>query len=164
MLRAARGVGPRIVMLMRHGEDKGEDDFHLNSRGIERAGALPKLFGARLPAPQVIVATRASKRSDRPVETVKPLARALNLPIDNRFKDDDYQALADRLLNDDRFAGKVVLVCWHHGTLPELASALGVKNPGVWPKSQFDHVWVIEFEGKRPKLDDVPQRLMPGDR
>lgn len=154
-------------MLMRHGEDIGESkaSFSLNKQGMKRAEALPRLFGARLPKPDVIIATRATKGSDRPMETVEPLARALNLQIDNRFRDDDYAILASTLLTDARYEGKTVLVCWHHGKIDNLAKALGVKHAPRWPETQFDHVWVIDFKKSgRAVLDDVPQRLLDGDR
>ena len=165
----ARGVaaatsGPSVIMLIRHGEDAGQRDFNVNPRGYQRAAALPKLFGARLPKPDVIVATRATKGSNRPVETVEPLAKALNLPIDNRFRDDDFRALAESLLSDERYDGKVVLVCWHHGKIPKLAKALGVKDPPPWPDAQFDHVWVIEPKKRSARFEDVHQTLLDGDR
>src|SRR5205823_6597768 len=100
--------GPSVILLMRHGEDAGQRDFNLNPRGYQRAGALPKLFGSRLPKPQVIIATRASKGSNRPIETVEPLAKALNVPIDNRFRDEDFETLAHDLLTDERYDGKTV--------------------------------------------------------
>jgi phosphohistidine phosphatase SixA len=153
-----------MVMLMRHGEDVGEKSFHLSPAGMKRAQALPRLFGARLPKPEVIVATHASKNSNRPVETVEPLARALHVEIDNRFRQDDFAILARNLMTDARFAGKVVLVCWHHGSLPNLARALGVKGAPKWPDSQFDHVWVIDFKKKGANLEDVHEKLLDGDR
>jgi phosphohistidine phosphatase SixA len=158
--------GPSVVMVIRHGEDTGiaPHDFHLSPRGRQRAEALPKLFESRLPKPQVIFATRATKGSNRPVETVEPLARALDVPIDHQYRDDDAKALARDLLSDPRYAGKVVLVCWHHGKIPTLAKALGVKSVPLWPDEQFDHVWVIEPTGDRARFEDVHQKLLDGDR
>ena len=160
---AARS-GPSIIMLIRHAEDVGQRDFNLSPRGFQRAAALPKLFGSRLPKPDVIIATRASKGSNRPIETVEPLARALDLPIDNRFRDDDFRILARYLMTDERYNGKVVLVCWHHGKMEKLARALGVKDAPVWPDDQFDHVWVIRPDGRSKQLEDVHQKLLDGDR
>jgi len=156
----AASAGPQTVMLIRHGEDMGEQSFHLSPAGLKRAQALPKLFGSRLPKPDVIIATRASKGSNRPIETVEPLASALHLPIDNRFKDDDFDILARDLLTDPRYTGKVVLVCWHHGKMDNLAKALGVSHAPKWPDRQFDHVWIISY-GKKggAHMDDVPQQL-----
>jgi phosphohistidine phosphatase SixA len=163
-LRAASS-GPAVVMLMRHGEDIGEKSFHLNKQGAQRAQALPKLFGTRLPKPDVIIATHATKGSNRPIETVEPLSKALNIPIDNRYRDDDYAALASSLLTDERYAGKVVLVCWHHGKMDNLAKALGVKSAPRWPEAQFDRVWMVDFKKSgRARLEEVHQQLLPGDR
>ena len=153
-------------MLMRHGEDQGEEKaVHLNPQGAKRAEALPRLFGSRLPKPDVIIATRATKGSNRPVETVEPLARSLGLTIDTRFRDDDFGLLANALLTDERYAGKTVLVCWHHGSLAKIARALGVTQATRWPQSQFDHVWVVDFKKKGgARMDDVHQQLLAGDR
>ena len=152
-------------MLMRHGEDVGENIFHLSPQGEKRAQALPRLFGSRLPKPDVIIATRASKHSNRPIETVEPLAASLHLSIDNRFRDDDWAILAHDLLTDSRYDGRVILVCWHHGKIDNLAKALGVKSPGRWPDTQFDHVWVIDFKKSgKARMDDVHEQLLPGDR
>ncbi|HUK37053.1 MAG TPA: histidine phosphatase family protein [Vicinamibacterales bacterium] len=164
-LAAGTGAsGPSVIMLMRHAEDVGENDFNLSPRGYERAKALPKLFASRLPKPDVIIATRASKSSNRPMETVEPLARELGMSIDNRFRDDDFEILAHDLLTDQRYAGKVVLVCWHHGKMRKLAKALGVGGAPDWPVTQFDHVWVIETKGGRAELKDVHEKLLDGDR
>jgi hypothetical protein len=159
----AAGSGPSVTMLIRHGEDVGERDFHLSPKGGQRAAALPKLFGPQLPKPDVIIAAHASKESNRPFETVEPLARELRLPIDTRFRDDDFRLLANELLSDPNYNGKVVLVCWHHTKIPKLARALGVTRPPLWPDDQFDHVWVIERTDRRSRLKDVHQKLLDGD-
>jgi hypothetical protein len=61
-------------------------------------------------------------------------------------------------------AGKTVLICWHHGNIPALARALGIKDaPAPWPEMQFDRVWRITFADGAPALAELPQRLLPGD-
>jgi len=61
-------------------------------------------------------------------------------------------------------AGKTVLICWHHGNIPALARALGIKDaPTPWPEMQFDRVWRITFADGVAALTDLPQRLLPGD-
>jgi len=36
------------------------------------------------------------------------------------------------------------LICWHHGNIPAMARALGIKDaPTPWPEMQFDRVWRI---------------------
>src|ERR1043166_4837166 len=129
---------PRHILIIRHGEKSGEEtDVHLNSRGAARAAALPSLFvippafptkPAPFPTPDFLYATKESKRSNRPVETIMPLAAALkDMKIHHKHKDEDYQAVVDAIFGNDKHAGKTVLICWHHGTMPELGSAIAAK-------------------------------------
>ena len=120
-----------------------------------------------MPAPDFIFASKASPHSDRPVETVTPLAKALKLGVDSRYANDDYPRLAKGLLLNPRYAGKTVLVCWHQGNLPELATALGATGvPHGWKDDVFDRVWVVTFDetGKAMPLVKRLQALMPGDK
>jgi hypothetical protein len=111
----------------------------------------------------VIIATHISAHSDRPVETVTPLAQALHLPIDSSIANDDYATLAKSLLSG-KYAGKVVLIAWHHGTIPSLVTSLGAKPPvEKWPEEQFDRVWRIDYVDGKATIKDLPQHLMPGD-
>jgi hypothetical protein len=161
---------PATILLIRHAEKLNDDRIDLAPAGFARAKDLPELFlpsaaGAppKFPRPDVLFAAHQSKHSNRPFETLQPLSQALNLPINTDFAEDDFASLA-KLLLSGRYAGKIVLVAWHHGTLPQLAAALGVQpQPATWPPTQFDHVWRIDWHGGKPVLTDLPQQLMPGD-
>lgn len=175
-LLAAAGVGwgqvavspqpPATILILRHAEKLTDGRKDLSPVGYQRAALLPKLFnGSRsdLPMPQVLFATHLSKHSNRPVETITPLAATLKLPIDSTIMDDDYAALAKELLSG-KYAGKVVLVAWHHGKIPQLATALGAQPPYTpWPAEQFDRVWRIDYKDGKVMLTDLPQSLLPGD-
>jgi hypothetical protein len=160
---------PATILLIRHGE-KPPVGNHLSMLGVERAEALPRLFGGEgaapphnLPRPDALFAAAEKRKSNRPVETLVPLSRALGLPIDSHFMDDDCRGLAKRLLRG-AFAGKVVLVSWRHDNLPALARALGVEPPyKTWPDGQFDRVWRIDYRNGAPALTEVPQSLVPVD-
>jgi phosphohistidine phosphatase SixA len=156
---------PKQVLLIRHAEKTGDKaDAHLNPRGYQRATALVRLFPAQFETPQFIFASRASGHSDRPVETVTPLARALHLNIDSRFPNEDYAGLARQLVSKPLYSGNTILVCWHHGNIPALAAALGVSHPpSPWPDTQFDRVWKIGYSDGGVKLEDLPQHLLDGD-
>jgi hypothetical protein len=166
----ATGAPPAAVLLIRHAEKLTDGRIDLAPAGFARAKDLPELFlpsaaGARpkFPRPDVLFATHQSKHSNRPFETIQPLSQALNLPINTDFADDDYASLA-KLLLSGKYAGKVVLVAWHHGTLPQFAAALGVEpQPGPWPPTQFDRVWRIDWHDGKPSFTNLPQQLMPGD-
>jgi hypothetical protein len=163
---AASPQPPATILIIRHAEKLTDGRQDLSETGYKRAALLPKLFdGSRsdLPVPQVLFATHVSKHSNRPVETITPLAAALKLPIDSTIMDDDYAALAKELLSG-KYAGKVVLVAWHHGKIPQLATALGAEPPYTpWPDGQFDRIWRIDYKDGKAVLTDLPQGLLPGD-
>ena len=119
----------------------------------------------RFSTPQAIFATARSKHSQRPIETVTPLALALNLHINDGFadKDKDIAEMTQAILNDQTFSGEVVLICWHHGKIPDVAKALGIAKPPKWDGKVFDRVWQITFPKGKAKLDNLPQMLLYGD-
>jgi hypothetical protein len=161
---------PATILLIRHAEKLTDGRIDLSPVGFERAKRIPELFGGadvaaphNLPRPDFLFATHQSKKSNRPVETITPLSEALKLPISAEIEDDDFATLAKQLLSG-RYAGKVVLVAWHHGKLPEFARALGAVPPyDPWPDTQFDRVWRIDYKYGKAVLTDLPQGLMPGD-
>ena len=164
----AKPQPPATILLIRHAEKLTDGRIDLSPTGFERAKLLPTRFspaGARpdLPTPQVLFATHISEHSNRPVQTVTPLAAALHLPIDDSFTNDEYPALAAALLSG-KYAGKVVLVVWHHGKIPQLASALGATPPYTpWPDTQYDRIWRIDYANGKATLQDLPYAVMPGD-
>jgi broad specificity phosphatase PhoE len=158
---------PATILLIRHAEKLTDGQIDLSPTGFERARLLPKVFGLGLrpdvPTPQVLFATHISAHSNRPVQTVTPLAEALHLPINDSFRNEDYRALAATLLSG-KYAGKVVLVVWHHGEIPQLAVALGAKPPySPWPDQQYDRIWRIDYTNGKVTLHDLPYSLLPGD-
>lgn len=164
----------------------------LSVRGSARAAALPSLFESahsqlscalasdssgyeaqyaqqsvsgpaqRFSKPDFLFATKPSKHSNRPVETITPLAAALQLPVSHDIADKDYKTLANTL-QDSTYEGRIVLICWHHGTIPALASKLGIAKPPTWEATVFDRVWEIAYDASRSTLLDQPQQLLFGD-
>jgi len=161
---------PATIYLIRHAEKLTDGREDLSPQGFQRAAVLPQIFVATpginrtlLPKPEFLFATHASKHSNRPYETIQPLSSALNLPISADIANDDFAQLAQLLLSG-KYAGKIVLVSWHHGKLPQLATALGATPPYTpWPETQFDRIWRIDYRNGKATLTDLPQALMPGD-
>jgi hypothetical protein len=176
------GNYPQHVLILRHGEKpEADDDPHLTSRGAARAAALPSLFRippafstkpAPFPTPDFIFATKESHKSDRPTETVTPLARALDsMHIHNKYKDDDFDLLVDDLFGEAKYTGKTILICWHHGKIPKMTLAIldkatnggQVKDqvPKHWDDTVFDRLWQITFAGSgNATFANRPQRLL----
>jgi hypothetical protein len=69
-----------------------------------------------------------------------------------------------RVLVDPQYAGKVVLIAWHHGKIPELARALGaIDAPDKWNAKVFDRVWELTYADGAATFQDLPQEALPGD-
>ena len=163
--------GPKQVFIIRHGEKPGDpavdnvaDGPNLSTKGYERAAALAVYVPATFPKPDFLLAASQSKNSNRPVETITPLAQALGLEINSKHADADYATVAGDILTHPKYAGKEVFVCWHHGNIPKLAKALGVSNPvNPWPGNVFDRVWKVDYSKGQPAFENLPQMLLYGD-
>jgi len=163
-----QSAGPHIILIIRHAEKPdptdATPDINLSPRGFQRADALAKTIPDHFPRPDFLIATMQSKNSNRPIETITPLAAALHEKIEAAFKDDEFDQAAHEVLTDPKFAGKTVLIAWHHGKIPELAKALGANNvPDKWNPTVFDRVWEITYDAGVPTWKDLPQNALPGD-
>jgi len=162
---------PAEIILLRHAEKPADDRaVDLSPRGLERAQALPnfikdlhRLVVHALPSALFAARPTAHGRSRRAEETVEPLSRALKLPVQTPFEAGDYKRLARMLEEDRKLDGQVVVVCWVHDFIPQLAAALGVKSPPDWKGSDFDHAWVISGTHREATMKIVAERLLPGD-
>jgi hypothetical protein len=169
-------VRPRRVLIIRHGEKPGDpcvDDLadgpNLSPRGYERAVALATYVPAQFGQPDFLIATQATSSSNRPVETITPLFNETKVVIDSKHPDKDYDKVAADILGNPKYAGKQVLICWHHGKIPKLAAALGGLPPvSEWPCDAFDRVWQITYptDGSATTIvpvQDLPQMPLPSD-
>ncbi len=143
-------------------------EFICQLGGQIRAAALAAYVPLTFPQVNYLFASQPSSHSNRPVETITPLAKTLGLPIDTRYRDADYASLAGEVLGQGKYVGKIVLVCWHHGEIPRLAAALGIKQPRTWRGVVFDRVWSVDYAEGGPMLHDNPPnaavwRFFPAD-
>jgi hypothetical protein len=155
---------PTMILLMRHAEKPQDKDPNLSPQGFKRAQALPTLFtNGTLPKPDAIFATAPSKHSNRPIETITPLAQALHLKINDDYEDIDAGPLAKQVLSG-KYAGKVVVIAWHHGEIPNVARALGVADaPQKWDSGVFDQIWEIRYVDGVAQMTVFHEHLLDGD-
>jgi hypothetical protein len=152
-----------VILVIRHAEKpaKGPD---LNAAGEARAAAYVDYLknftmdGKPLKL-DYLFAAADSKESNRAHQTIEPTSKSLGLSIDSRFEDAQFAKLADEIRTQPH--GQNMLVCWHHGEIPQLVKALGADPnllfpKGKWPDEVFN--WVIAlrynadgrlFEAKR---------------
>ena len=130
----------------------------------------------RRSAPDFLFATASSSSSSRPLETITPLVQALQfstnnpkLTINQQFTNDTdgINGLVKLVLSGPPYAGKVILICWHHGTIPQLTEAFGVPPSQLpftkWPSTVFDLVFGISFPSGQPNFGVTCQKLLFGD-
>ena len=103
---------------------------------VDSFGTFDYMFGMnqRLPG----ISNLAT--SCRGTNTLIPLSKTTNVPIDTCFIKGQEQLLVDKIMK--MTTGKVV-VCWQHLNLATLASFLGVRNVPAFP-DVFDVIWTIK--------------------
>jgi len=171
---AQEGPKNSVVLIIRHAENPA-DGHGLSPRGEERAKAYKNYFqnftvDSKRLEPEAVVVAADSKQSHRPRLTVEPFAKAAKLPIDNRFANKQPADLAAELRAN--YQGKVILVCWHHGQIPDLLRALGAAPEtllpnGKWPKTVYDWVIMVGFDENGRLIPGstrrISEHLLPGD-
>jgi hypothetical protein len=149
-------------------EDGTADPESLTVRGWQHAGALaavlagsgPGLEGALVARPNVIFAAGIGKKkvriddkdvevgshSRRPLQTVTPLAEALNLvPVTTHTKGEERALVEDALARPG-----TVLICWQHQNIAAIGNLIvGDKTtvPQSWPEDRYDLIYVFDRAG-----------------
>lgn len=150
---------PTMILVMRHAERPADpSDPDLTKQGKARAKRLatyiPKEFGK----PDFIFAAAISRHSARPYQTVLPLSKQTKVSIDAKIADNDYGVLAQKLLTKKRYAGKSIVVCWHHGNIPSLMRMLGAPSgsyPNPWNHTVFNLILKVDFPKGRAKVKKI---------
>ncbi len=159
-------MAPTKIMMIRHGEkqkyfpgdkDIGQDGqidkASLNHRGWRRAAALAHFFKtpqtANVLTPEWIFAAAPDEHSKRPMQTVTPVAMLLWPDALQRAQHfnaligvDDIDGLYAKVLSKD----SVVLVCWEHSRIPDIAALLHSEppSPSSWDDLDFDSIWIFD--------------------
>jgi hypothetical protein len=176
------------ILLIRHAEKPDDQDQGVNElgvsdpeslipRGWQRARALAVFFVAPQgpPTPDQIYVSAPDKekiaahvkigsKSNRPLETMTPLAAKLNKVPVQTFSKGDEADLVDAVVKLDG----TTLVCWQHESIPQIATLImgtATAIPDPWPADRFDVVWRFTRgdAGKPWTFEQLCQRLLPGD-
>jgi hypothetical protein len=172
------------ILLLRHAEKPGEswpgsglnpdgaeDKKSLVIRGWQRAGSWCALFGndwgnPAYPRPDVIYAadpnaTSGDEPSQRPYETITPLAARLKLQPVSTYALGQEAQLVSELLGQRG----IVLLCWEHKAIARAilpAIAAGQNFPGLpdkWDGTRFDIV--LRFDRSDPSAPLTFRQLFP---
>lgn len=189
---------PSRIMIIRHAEKppnppnkKGPWDVQADGKsgagkslivqGWQRAGALNAFFApykakpakSSIATPDYIYAATPVKETQRPWETVTPLAAWLkyrpNTPqFNTSFKVGGGES---QMVESVLGLSGTVLICWEHDhIMPDIMQAIDkavpIRNyasiPNPWP-DVFYLVWVLELKGKKYKWSSHKQHLIAGD-
>jgi broad specificity phosphatase PhoE len=131
------------IIFVRHAEkaETPPDDPELSEKGKGRVAELTRqLVDADVVAGVDAIYSTPYKRT---IETARPLAEALNLPI-NRYDPDDNEAVLEKILKEHK--GKIILVVGHSDTIPGLIADLGAskKVPPI-DDMEYDNIYVISI-------------------
>jgi len=131
------------IIFVRHAEkdlSQGKDP-PLSEAGQRRVAELTRqLVDADVVAGIDAIYSTPFKRTQ---ETVRPLAEALDLPINNYEATDTEEVLANILR---KHKGKIILVAGHSNTVPVLIANLGAskKVPPI-NENEYDNIYVISI-------------------
>ena len=147
-------MGAKTILIMRHAEKLDDPRApDLSPEGRLRAQRLAPYLPATFGKPDFLVATSVSKHSRRPIETLQPLAAQCGLKIDDSYADQDYGALAHDLRKDATYDDALVVVCWHHGNIPNMMHALKAEAkdyPDPWDRDVFNLILRLDMQEAVP--------------
>jgi hypothetical protein len=188
-----KSAPPEVIYIIRHGEKpqdlapkhpeahsgvdfRGRQNEHsLLPRGWQRSGALAALFDPEhgpqrgLQVPRMLISPsygHANATADhRTHQTIRGLSDRIGVEITADFAKGQEERLASALLSS---GPGVVLICWEHGHIPVLASALplvsGTVIPKSWPDDRYDVIWAFTLESESAyAFGQIPQLLLSGD-
>jgi hypothetical protein len=164
---------PAQVLIIRHAE-KDEGTPNLSADGYQRAQLLVNYFETTPAVTQygtpVAIYAMAPKPGDpqsteRPIQTVTPLAQALGLKLNTSYTKKESDALVQEILSNPAYDGKMVLICWEHNAISDVVASFGVTpQPAPWPDSDFGSVWEINYSGDQiSSFKQFSENLMPDD-
>ena len=133
------------VIFVRHAEKAltPEDDPGLSRAGERRVAELTR----QLVYADVVAGIDAiySTPYRRTLQTVRPLAEALDLPV-HRYDPDpgQYEDFLEGIV--DQHKGRIILVAGHSNTIPQLIAELGAskKVPPI-AENEYDNIYIISI-------------------
>ena len=129
------------IIFVRHAEKAllPEGDPSLSPAGQRRVAELTRqLKDADVVAGIDVIYSTPYRRTE---ETARPVAEALNLPI-NSYDAADTEAIMEFILKEHK--GKIILVVGHSNTLPPLIGNMGAsKKVPVIEENEYDNIYIV---------------------
>jgi len=139
---ATVSAAQQTVYLIRHGEKPSDGSDGLSAQGVERSQCLRTVFGnaSNYNIGYIIAEEPESSGSrERPLETVQPLATDLGLTVDISCAKTDSDCVTT--LVDSYTGTNNILICWEHGELTDIVTALGDDDAPTYPDDDYNLIW-----------------------
>lgn len=131
------------LVFVRHAEKAAlpADDPGLSEAGQRRAAELARQLVDADVVPGVGVDAVYSTSYRRTVETAKPVADALDIPV-LTYDASDTEAVIEAIVKE--YKGKIVLVVGHSNTVPEMIANMGAsKNVPPIAENEYDNIYLV---------------------
>jgi hypothetical protein len=155
-----KATSVKRVIIIRHGE-KPDNGDNLSCQGLNRSLQLPEVLHQKIGTPDYIFvpSINMGKKTStaRMYQTIVPFAVKYNMAINTKYDVDDTKGLAKDVLSRNG----TVLVVWEHDHIDNIAKELGLQNVSKWPGSDFDSIWIIDFQNGKPVLTTDKEGLKP---
>ena len=177
-------AAPAQIIILRHAEKDPISSQLVDPQGLERAAALAYYLTQTpyLLNHGPIAAVFASRQIDqqdriipRTIETMMPVAEYLQLPVHSPFNGFQTAEMVNFIMNNPKYDGKNIVICWNHTSIIDLLHAFGFSWPlatgtppypaadAFYPNCRFDMIFVLTF----PQTSMYPalyfQQLMYAD-
>lgn len=167
-------AGPELVVLVRHGhKDQPQPGADLNNYNLSETGFLQSLqLSLLLPAclaegrPLHLGAygfNPSSGKNARSYQTLVPLAvssgRNIELFVNAA---EESTTIGQRLRDDSRLKGGLLVLAWEHHRLPDLARGLGWDAMPAVEEGDFDRLWLLRYgaAGEPPAVEVLSQQAL----
>jgi hypothetical protein len=150
------------VVIIRHGE-KPKDGDNLSCQGQNRALQLANVLHQKFSIPDTIyipaLKSDSFTKHSRMFQTISPFAIKYNLPINSKYNADENEKIAKSVFKREG----IVLMVWEHSAINSLTARLGVDDTPQWDNSDFDSIWIINYQDGKAKLSVDKEGINPSE-
>lgn len=145
----------RSIYLLRHAEKQksSENDPSLTKRGIQRAEKIAEYLSTKN------IERLFSTNYRRTLETLTPLAKRLNLKLEN-YDPSQLELFAQKLRN----TSSNLVIVGHSNTTPLLVKLLGGKDLGNISEEEYDRLYHLTKRGDKVYTELLSSDMMQKDQ
>ncbi len=159
---------PKTIVFLRHGEKPAgtpeDPDFgHLNHKGLRRALKVPFVIKKKFGKPDYIFSPKINvdkkppskfmlnapnidiTSQQRAFETAMPSLVHFNVPLVDKYKENDFDGLYGALKLFPS-STKLVVLFWEHKNMAKFIQTKINFPSAIWPDDDFDRIYVAKYD------------------